>query len=281
MSAVAVVTDSVACLPNDLTARHGIRIVPVRISVGDAVYRDGVDVAPDTVYAWLHHGVRATTAQPAVGDFLAVYRELAAQGRPVISIHVTSTLTGVYQAAMVAASQITQVPVRVIDSRVATMAQGFLVLEAARVAERGGSLHEAERAVRALQPRLRFFAVLETVAYLVRSGRAPRLARLAVDVLQVKPILTIRDGEIVVMDRVRTRRRAVEAMLHRLATDAGARPVHIAVMHAAAAEEAERLCSEIERRFTCIEAYVTPFSPAMGLYTGPGLLGLAYYVDQP
>ncbi len=280
MRTVAVVTDSIACLPNELAARHEIRVVPVRITVGDSVYRDGVDVTPDTVYTWLQQGLRPTTAQPAVGDFLAVYRELAAQGRPILSIHVTSTLTGVYQAAVVAASQITAVPVRVIDSRAATMAQGFLALEAARVAGRGGSLHEAEQAVRALQPRLRFFSVLETVAYLVRSGRAPRLATLAVDVLQVKPILTIRDGEIVVMDRVRTRRRAVEAMLHRLATDAGTRPVHVAVMHAAAAEEAERLRSEIERRLACVETYVTPFSPAMGLYTGPGLLGLAYYVDQ-
>lgn len=281
MSAVVVVTDSVACLPSDVAARHGIRIVPVRVTVGDTVYRDGVDVTPEAVYAWLRQGLRPTTAQPAVGDFLAVYRELAAQGRPIVSIHVTSALTGVYQAAAVAASQITEVPIRVIDSRAATMAQGFLALEAARVAERGGSLQEAEQAVRALQPRLRFFAMLETVAYLVRSGRAPRLARLAVDVLQVKPILTIRDGEIVVMDRVRTRRRAVESMLQRLATDAGTQPLHIAVMHAAAAEEAERLRSEIERRFTCVEAYVTPFSPAMGLYTGPGLLGLAYYAEHP
>lgn len=281
MSAVAVVTDSIACLPSDLAARYGIRVVPVRITVGDAVYRDGIDVTPETVYAWLQRGMRPTTSQPAVGDFLAVYRELAAQGRPILSIHVTSALTGVYQAAAVAAAQITAVPVRVVDSRAATMAQGFLALEAARTVERGGSLAEAEQAVRTLQPRLRFFAVLETVTYLVRSGRAPRLAALAVDVLQVKPILAIRDGEIVVMDRVRTRRRAVEAMLHRLATDAGARPVHIAVMHAAAAEEAERLRTEIERRFACVETYVTPFSPAMGLYTGPGLLGLAYYVDPP
>ncbi len=188
-------------------------------------------------------------------------------------------MTGTYNAALLAAQMVPEVPIRVIDSQAATMAQGFLVLEAARAAEAGASLDEIVARVEALRPRLRFFAVLETVAYLIRSGRAPALASLAVDVLQIKPILTLQNGRIEVLEKVRTRRRAIEAMIQRMAQDVGDRPVHAAVFHAAAPEEAEALRQQLLARFDCRECYLTVFSPVMGLYAGPGVLGLAYYTE--
>lgn len=277
---LALVTDSIACLPRELVECYRITVVPVRIVRGDRVYHDGVDVTVEDVLDWLASGETVTTSQPAIGDFVEVYERLGQIATGILSIHVSSGVTGVYQTALLAAQMVRSVPVRVIDSRAATMAEGFLVLDAARLAERGVALEEIATRVEALRARLRFFAVLETVAYLVRSGRAPWLAQLAVDVLQIKPILTLQDGAIVALERVRTRRRAIEAMLRRMEQDVGDRPVHVAVLHAAAEEEAEALAREVASRFTVVERYVTPFTPAMVLNTGPGLLGFAYYAED-
>ncbi len=280
MAKIAVVTDSVACLPPELVEAHRIRVVPVRIILGERVFRDGVDVTAEQIYEWQRAGLMATSSQPSVGDFLETYRELAKEAEGIVSIHVSAAMTGTYNAALLAAQMVPEVPIRVIDSQAATMAQGFLVLEAARAAEAGASLEEIVARVEALRPRLRFFAVLETVAYLIRSGRAPALASLAVDVLQIKPILTLQNGRIEVLAKVRTRRRAIEAMLERMAQDVGDRPVHASVFHAAAPEEAEALRQQLLERFDCRECYLTVFSPVMGLYAGPGVLGLAYYTEQ-
>lgn len=279
MANIAVVTDSVACLPSDLAAAYDIRVVPIRIIVGNRVLRDGIDVSVDQVHAWQEAGIIATSSQPSIGDFLTTYRELAHQVDGIVSIHVSAAMTGTYNAAQMAARMVPQVPIRVIDSRVATMAQGFLALEAARAAREGASLDEVVERVEALRPRLRFFAVLETVSYLVQSGRAPALATLAVDVLKIKPILTMQNGRVDVLAKVRTRRRAIAAMFERMAEDVGNRPVHAAVFHSAAREEAESLFRQIRERLTCRECYLTTFSPVMSLYTGPGVLGVAYYAE--
>ncbi|MCX7623338.1 MAG: DegV family protein [Thermomicrobium sp.] len=276
---LAIVTDSVACLPRELVERYRIHVVPVRIVRGERVYQDGVEVGPEEAFAWLAAGEVVTTSQPAVGTFVELYRELAGHADGIVSIHVSSGVTGVYQAAVAAAAIVSNVPIAVIDSRAATMAEGFLVLEAARLAEQGADLPSVQRRIEELRGLLRFFAVLETVAYLVRSGRAPWLAQLAVDVLQIKPILTLQDGKIVSVGRVRTRRRAIEAMLERMERDVGDRPVHVAVLEAGARDDAEQLADDVRRRFAVVELYVTPFTAAMALHTGPGLLGLAYYAE--
>ncbi len=277
---LGVVTDSVACLPAELAERYGIRVVPVRIVRGDRVYRDGIDVSVEEAFAWLAAGEIVTTSQPAVGEFVDVYETLGRTVEGIVSIHVSSGVTGVYQAAVAAAGMVTRVPIRVIDSGAATMAEGFLVLEAARLAERGADLESVVRRVEELRPRVRFFAVLETVSFLVRSGRAPWLAKLAVDLFQVKPILTLQGGKIMALERVRTRKRAIEVMLRRMEREAGDRPLRVAVLHAGALAEAETLAHEITQRFRVVEQYVTSFTPAMVLYTGPGLLSLAYAVDE-
>lgn len=278
---LAVVTDSIACLPLELVERYHIRVVPVRIVRGERVYRDGIDVTPEEAFAWLEAGEVLTTAQPAVGEFLDTYEELWRIATGIVSIHVSSGVTGVVQAAAAAARLIERIPIRVVDSRAATMAEGFLVLAAARLAEQGADLETIVRRVEELRSQVRFFAVLDTVTYLVRSGRAPWLAQLAVDMLQVKPILTLRDGKIVSLERVRTRRRAIEAMLRRMEQDVGERPVHVGVLHAGAAEEAAELRQTIEERFQVVESFVTPFTAAMAIHTGPGLLGLAYCAESP
>ena len=279
MGHIAVVTDSVACLPPELTAAYDIRVVPIRIVWRNRVFRDNVDVTPEHVFGWQQTDVLPSTSQPSIGDFLSTYRDLARKRVDgIVSIHLSAALSGTYNAARLAAEMIPDVPIRVIDSRAAVMAEGFQVLEAARAARGGASLEEVVARVEALRPRVRFFAVLETVAHLVRSGRAPLVATLAVDVLKIKPILTLHNGEIEVLAKVRTRRRAIAAMLQRMAADVGHQPVHVAVFHTGAAEEARKLYQEVQSRFVCEECYLTAFSASMSLYTGPGVLGLAYYV---
>lgn len=277
---LAVVTDSIACLPRELVQHYGIVVVPVTILHSGQSFRDGVDLSLEQAWEWLRRGEPVTTSQPAVGEFLEVYQRLATTAAGIVSIHVSSGVTGVYQAAAAAARLVSSVPIRVIDSQTATMAEGFLVLEAARQAAHGADLDTLVRRVEQLRSEVHFFAVLETVALLVRSGRAPFLAQLAVDLLQIKPILSLSNGQIVVLERVRTRSRAIEAMLRRMQSDVGECAVHVAVLHAGAEEEAISLADRVRANFSVVECYVTPFTPAMALYTGPGLLGLAYYAER-
>ena len=170
--------------------------------------------------------------------------------------------------------------VHVLDSRNATMGHGFVVLEAARLAETGATADEVVRRANEIAAAARFLVTLDRFDYLHRGGRVPAIAVLAGSVLKICPILAIDEGQVKITGVTRTRPRAIERILQSLERDAAGRPVHVAVMHAAARVEAERLLDEVTQRVPCIESFITEFTPVMGAHTGPGLLGVAYYVES-
>ena len=280
MKEVAIVTDSAACLPPELIHEYDIRVVPFVLVFGGRVYQDGVDVTTAEFYRMLQESpLSPTTSQPSIGDFLTVYETLRREAKAVVSIHVPATLSGSWNSAMVAARQVPDLPVHVIDCGTAAMAQGFVVLEAARAAMAGASAEEVVRAAEWVIQRVRLYATLGTVKYLARSGRVPGVLALASAALPIHPVLSIRKGEVEVVARVRSKPRAVAYMLEQMATEVKGRPVHVAVFHAAAPDEAETLRREITERFSCMELYVTEFTPVMGAHTGPGVVGVAFYAD--
>ncbi len=283
MARVAIVTDSTACLPKDIVHRHGIVVVPVEIIFGGRVYRDGVD-DPGDFYALLRDSPRSPTTSPSSpGTYLEAYRLAGKQADEVLCITVSSSVSGMYnsarQAAELARGALPGVRIGVMDSRAAAMAQGFVVLEAARAAERqdlAGVTRVAESAVQ----RVTLVCFVDTLRYLARSGRVPRAAAWAASLLQLKPVVRMRQGNIELLARTRTRARAMERVLDLVAKDVGSRPVDLAIVHADAAEDAEVLRSEAMSRLCCRELYITPFTPVMASHTGPGLLGLAYHVPS-
>ena len=283
MGRVVVVTDSAAALPRDLAERHSIHVVPLMLHWDGRAYRDGVDIAADEVYRRLRDSQSLpTTSAPSVGDFVQTYTRWAREGvEGIVSVHIASNLSATYQEAKVAGEVVRDVVrVRVVDSGTAAMGPGFAALGAARAALRGASLEEVAREAEEVARRTRVLAMLDTLEYLYRSGRVPRIASLMGAALELKPVVCIRDGEVDVIAKPRTRHKAVEFMLREMEGEVGERPVHVAVMHADAPAAAEQVRQEVAERFQCLELHVTEFTPVMGTAAGPGLVGLAFYDER-
>jgi len=178
-----------------------------------------------------------------------------------------------------AAAMVAEVPVHIVDTGTAVMAQGFVVLAAARAAQAGRTLDQVVQAAKAMMARVHLLAVQDRLDYLARSGRVPNVIALVGSALRIVPIFAIRHGEVSVVGQARTKPRAVQAMLEQMVARAGNRPVHAAVFHADVPDEAEELRAKIATRFDCVGLFVTEFTPVMGAHTGPGLLGVAFYTE--
>ncbi len=279
---IAVVTDSVAALPREVCADLEVHTVPILIYWDGQTYRDGVDLTPSEVYQRLRRSVTLpTSSAPTVGDFVQLYTRLSKEADGIVSVHVSSKLSATYEAASVAARAVEPVvPIRVVDSGTAAMGQGFAVLAAVRAAKEGADLQETAQVAERVARRSLVLAVLDTLKYVARSGRVNRKVMLAANALRIKPILCLHDHRVALLARPRTKRKAILRMLEEVKKRAQGRPIHVAVMHADAPEEAEKLRAEIEANFNCAELHLTEFTPVMGTMAGPGLVGLAFYVDQ-
>ncbi|TKJ30329.1 MAG: fatty acid-binding protein DegV [Chloroflexi bacterium B3_Chlor] len=281
MSKIAVVTDSVACVPPELVDKYDIHVVPFHVIWDGNDYRDGVNLTPAEFYRFFgQNKAFPTTAQPSLADFVRTYARLSTKAEGIVSIHVPAELTGAINVARTAAQEAASVPVRIVDSRMATMAQGFIVLEAARTAAAGGTLEEVVATAEAMIPRVDFFATLDDLKHLHRGGRIGEAATLLGSKLRINPILSLAHGRVRVLGVVRTRRSAVEKMIEMMWDQTGERPLHASVFHGDALAEAERTAQEIQSRFNCVEFYITEFTPVMGAHTGPGVIGLAFYADE-
>jgi len=281
MRKIAIVTDSSANLPHELVEKHHIFVVPVLIYLDGREYHDGVDIVPSEIYRYLRlssNGNLPKTATPSVGDFVRIYAQALQQAEEVVSIHLASELSAVYQTAVLA-SKLVDGPVHVLDCRTAALGCGFAVLEAARLANSGADASAVLQRAQDIARRTRIYASLDTLYYLYRGGHVPSIASLAGSALKLCPILSIGNGQARLVELPRTRRRAISRLLELIHSDVGDRPVHAAVMHADVPEEAEALRDELARRLHCRELFITEFTPVMGTHTGPGLIGLAWWAE--
>ncbi|MBI4297098.1 MAG: DegV family protein [Chloroflexi bacterium] len=281
---VGIVADSTACLPSELAKELGIQVVPVDLVFEGKVYRDGLDSNYEEFYALLKSARRLpTTSAPSPSSYLEAMREAGKGREGVLCITVSSKVSAMYESARLAMEMaqgsMPGLQVTVLDSGTAAMAQGFVALEAARKAAQGVSLAEVETAARQVSAKANIVAMLDTLYYLAKGGRIPRAAAWIGSVLSIKPILEFRQGEVRLVERARTRRRALGRLLDIVEERLGNRPVHVAVVHANAIEEAQILKEKIRARWQCRELYITPFTPVMGAHLGPGLVGVAFYPD--
>jgi DegV family protein with EDD domain len=280
MSRIAIVTDSSAHLPADLVEQYGIHVMPLKVAFGQTVYRDCVDITEEEFYHKLAQAKELPiTSQPSAGEFLAFYQEVARQAEGIVSIHLSGALSGTYNSAMAARDMLPDVPIEVVDSRSASMGQGFLALAAARAAEEGKSLQEIATLTRDLVPRLNVIFVLDTLKYLQKGGRIGGAQALMGSMLAIKPLLHLYEGRVEPLEKVRSKRKAVQRLVEIMAERLQGRPVHVAILHSASRQEAEALRAEIAARFPCRELLLSWVSPVIGTHTGPGCLGLAFYAD--
>jgi DegV family protein with EDD domain len=280
----AIITDSTACMPPELAERYGIGIVPLHLIFGGRTFTDSMTADTGEFYDLLRTSSdRPTTAAPSPGMFLQAIERAARTADSILCITVSKQFSAMFDSARHAIELVKAespgLDVRLVDSRNAAMAQGFVVLEAARAADAGAAMDAIIARVDEMAGRVTLLAMLDTLSYLARGGRVPRVAAWAAGMLQVKPIVRFTASDIRLLARTRTRARALERMSEVLAESADGRPVHLAVHHAHAPHDAAELLQQAERRVHIAESYITEFTQVMGAHTGPGLAGFAFWTD--
>jgi DegV family protein with EDD domain len=281
---IKIVTDSTAALPSDLCSQFDITVVPLHVIFGQRSYRDGVDLTSDEFYQLLRESKDTpSTTQPSVGEFLETYRPLAEAGHTVISIHLASKLSGTYSSAIGARDMLAGADITPFDSAWTSFALGMIVREAAIAAQAGKSKEEIVALVERLNGKLNLLFVVDTLEYLQRGGRIGGAQALLGSLLRIKPILALDEGRIEPIDKVRTKPAAIRRLLEIMArrVDSTAASLRVAVMHAGAPEEAQALGEEIHRRFGVNDFFTGDIGPAISTHTGPGTVGVAFYVANP
>ncbi len=275
---VAVITDSTATIPQELVDQYGITVVPLQVIWDGQTYLDGVDISPEVFYQRLRTAkTLPTTSQPSAGTFAEVYRRLHEQGYDILAVLISSKLSGTITSAEQAKAMVPEARVAIVDSLQVAMSLGFQVLAAARAVAEGADLEQAKAVAEEARDKSGVLLLVDTLEYLHRGGRIGGAARLFGSMLNIKPILEVREGRVEPVEKVRSRKKALKRIVD-LAVDrmGGREPVRVAVLHADAEREARRLLSMLQERITPVESYLTPVSPTVGVHVGPGTVGITY-----
>jgi DegV family protein with EDD domain len=277
----AIVLDSTADLPDAADRLPNWRVVPLYVRFGDESLRDGVDIDPAEFYGRLRESrVFPTTSQPTPGDFLACYQELGAYER-IFSLHVSARVSGTFASADAAATELGDGRVRAIDTETASASIAMLALAIQRRLERGTSDEEVDALVERYRRERGLLFTVDTLEFLQRGGRIGKAAAFAGTLLQVKPILSIRDGEVEPVKRVRGERKAFAELAAALETETRDEPSYrLSVAHAAAPERAAELESLVrEQRPNAELELVVTLGAVIGAHAGPGTLALFWFRD--
>ena len=281
---VAVVTDSIACLSDEMVERYKIEIVPIRLLVQGKVYRDSLDITPSEAYELFLQDPESFTTSPASpGHYLEAFHEASKRARNILCVTLSSKLSTGYDMARMAKegakSELPNTSIEVFDSQTVTAAEGFVALAAARAATEGKDLAELIRVAEEVRDKVTFLILLDTIRHVYRTGRIPKVASQVGSMLNIRPILTCSSGLVRFKGIARSREQGINRLLEIMRDKAAKSLVHIAVMHAYASDEAEKLKERISSEFNCAELWVTEFSPVMGYATGTGTLGFAFYSE--
>jgi DegV family protein with EDD domain len=282
----AIIADSIACITKKQVDDYGIKIIPVNILFNGQVYRDFIDLSSAQAYEFLKKSPefwKSSAASPE--DYLDVYREVSEHAQSILVVTISSKLSMFYTSAQNAKEifrgESPQTVIEVLDSETVAAAEGLIALAAARAAAEGKPFNEVVAIAKGVKERVKFIGVLETIRYVYRTGRIPKIASEIGSMLSIKPILTGSNGNIRLAAAARNKQSGIRKMLRMMGSDVSKlEPIHVAVMHADALEEAQELKEKIDADFNCVEIFITDFSPVMGYATGPGTLALAYYKED-
>ena len=272
---IRIVTDSSADLPPELARQWNITVVPMNVVVGDVNYKDGVDISVDEFYRQLVASPQLpTTSQPSAADFQAVYGDLVEQGHSIVSIHVSAKLSGTLNSAEQARDSIGAADIQIIDSQFASIPMGLVVLAAAQLAQNGGSSQEIADQVRRDLPLTQCYFLLDTLDYLQKGGRIGKAQAFLGGVLNVKPILGLRDGEVHPVERPRNRQRGMGRLLELAHQAAPLR--QLAVIYSTEPEMAVELRRGLTDLLPEDQVVTTRYGAVVGTYLGPNAVGLAF-----
>ncbi|MGD2165221.1 MAG: DegV family protein [Anaerolineae bacterium] len=279
MPSTAIITDTDASLPDKVAARYGIRQVPIAVHFGDETFLTGLDIDDTSLFERVdQHGQLPTTSAPAPGDFLAAFNASFDEGADeVICFCVSSEISATFDAARTARDHLLDREITVVDTRSISIGQGFMVLEAAEAAQRGGPTSEIIQRALDVGRRTCLYAALSTLKYLAMSGRVGHLTAGMASLLSIKPILTLEDGELQMLERVRSQRKAWSRVID-LTRDAldGRTAERMAIIHVDALEEAQQFEGLLRESLSCPGTILTAdLTPGLSVHTGAGLVGVA------
>ncbi|SFA44444.1 EDD domain protein, DegV family [Parageobacillus thermantarcticus] len=276
----AVVTDSTAYIPKDVRDRLRIRMIPLSVAFGGETYREEVDISAEQFYEKVkQHKNLPTTSQPAVGEFVELFTSLRDEGYDaVISIHLSSGISGTYQGALTAGNMVDGLKVYAYDSEISCMAQGFYAIEAAKMALDGKTPEEIIARIDEMKKTLRAYFMVDDLAHLQRGGRLTGAQAFIGGLLQIKPLLCFENKVIVPFEKIRTRKKAIKRIEELLAEDAAKGvPLKAAIIHANRPDEAEQWKERLSSLYPNVEFTISYFGPVIATHLGEGALGLTWY----
>jgi DegV family protein with EDD domain len=279
MGKIKVVTDSAADIPSELAQRLDITVLPCYVIFGSEVYRDGVDLTLREFYDKLATSpILPTTSQPPLGLFVETYQDLLQESQGIVSIHVASTLSGIFNAARVAADALSTAPIAVIDSQQLSMGAGWQVIMAAKAVQEGHTLAEVVSLVQANRPRARAAAMLDGLEHVKRSGRINRVIALMGTVLRVKPLLQIVTGEVTASATVRTRGQALRRLAELMAAQGAFK--ELCVAHADAADAAQEVVERLSTVHPRERLLICQAGAAVTTHLGLGAVGICGVLEK-
>ncbi|MBN2085685.1 MAG: DegV family protein [Anaerolineales bacterium] len=278
MGKTVIVTDSTAYIPAPLVQQYGIRVAPLTLIWGNETFHDGTEITPPEFYKRLKTDkVMPSTSQTTPAEFKKEFTPILEAGDSILAILISSKLSGTVDSAVQAKAEFPNAQIEIVDTLTTAMALGYCTLAAARAAADGAGLADAAAVARQAVDSSGVIFVVDTLEFLRRGGRIGGAAAFVGTALNMKPLLTVKDGKVDALEKVRTKRKATERMLDIVEERIGSRrPLRIASLQAAAEEEAKTLLETAGKRFHPEESIFSEVSPVIGTHVGPGTIGLAW-----
>lgn len=278
---IAIVTDSAASIPEVLRQQYRIEVVPIWVNMDKVSYRSGIDINPERFFAQLraNPATQVSTSVPALPVFLEAYRKQAQWASGIVAVHVAGKQSATCSLAEVAGRE-SPVPVAVVDSQTTAMAQGFVALTAARAAAEGATLEEVVARARAVVPNAGVVALLETVNYAFQGGRLSSAASTVGSLLKISPLIRVQNNRVSLIGQARRRSKGIAAVIEKVVDEVEDNPVHLAVHYAEDETEGNYVLEELKKLLRCVETYLLHVPTELGVHTGPGALGVSYYIER-
>ncbi len=273
--AVRVITDSTSDIPTDVTSALGIKVVPIYVRFGDKTYRDGVDIKSDELYEMLESSpVHPATSQPNPEDFTSAYKEFCDTADGIVSIHISSKVSGTYNSALIAREDMKSgCPIEVIDSKFNSAGLGIVVLAAARLAQSGAGFQEVVNEAKKVINQIGMFGVFETMEYLIRGGRVNKAVAVASRFVNVMPLLTFRDGDIVRAGLVRTFGKGMDRIYNFVNDN---KPLsEVVIVHSKVPDRADLFKQRLTELVPEETISIAELGASLGVHGGPGVLLVA------
>ncbi|WP_054636895.1 DegV family protein [Thalassobacillus sp. C254] len=282
MPNIAVVTDSTAYLSQETLDKYGITVVPLSVVFGEEAYEEEIDITTDEFYKKMSESQELpTTSQPVMGTFLETFEKLGENHDAIISIHLSSGISGTYSTAVTVGETVEEVDVHCFDSEVSCAPQGYYVIEAAKMAQDGHSVDDIMTRLSEMRESMRAYFVVDNLNHLHRGGRLNGAQAIVGSLLKIKPVLHFEDKLIVPFEKVRTAKKAVNRVYELLDEDAAkGEPIRATVIHAQRPEKAEEIRNHLDQKYDNLEIDISYFGPVIGTHLGEGSIGIGWYKQK-